>query len=94
MRTIHCFQCRTKSIHEAPAFRAVCEKCSQDLHTCKNCSFYDENAYNECRESSAERVIDKEKNNFCEYFKPLQTLHSSEKKEDLLRQAESLFKKK
>ena len=94
MKTIICLQCHTKNIHESPAFRASCEKCSQDLHTCKHCSFYDANAYNECREPSAERVSDKEKNNLCEYFKPLKTPHSSEKKEDLLQQAEALFKKK
>ena len=94
MKTIYCFQCQTKNTHESPAFRAVCEKCLQDLHICKNCSFYDENTYNECRESSAERITDKEKNNLCEYFKPLETPHNSEKKENLLKQAEALFKKK
>jgi len=94
MKTIHCFECQTKNTTESPAFRAVCKKCSYDLHICKNCFFYDKNAYNECRESSADRVANKERNNLCEYFKPLDTPHTSEKKEDLLKQAEALFKKK
>jgi hypothetical protein len=32
--------------------------------------FYDPHAYNECREVSAERIIDKERANFCDYFAP------------------------
>jgi hypothetical protein len=38
-------------------FRDCCESCDADLHCCKNCRFYDPAAYNECRESSAERVF-------------------------------------
>ena len=94
MKSIYCIECHTKNTYESPGFRATCEQCSHDLHICKNCSFYDENAYNECRESSADRVADKERNNTCEYFKALQTPQTSEKKEDLLKQAEALFKKK
>ena len=33
-----------------------------------NCRFYDEAAYNSCRESRAERVIEKDRSNFCDYF--------------------------
>jgi len=32
------------------------------------CHFHDKGASNECRESSADRVLDKEKFNYCEYF--------------------------
>ncbi|MBI4411014.1 MAG: hypothetical protein HY541_00835 [Deltaproteobacteria bacterium] len=38
------------------------------MHICKNCEFYDRAAYNECSEPQAERVLDKEKSNFCDYF--------------------------
>ena len=48
---------------------ARCPKCDADLHCCRNCTFYDLNAYNNCRESQAERVVDKEKANFCDYFR-------------------------
>ena len=51
-------------------FREVCGKCGRDLHICMNCSFYDTTAYNECKETQAERVIEKDKANFCEYFLP------------------------
>ncbi len=42
-----------------------------------NCRFYDETAYNECSEPSAERVVDKEKSNFCDYFSPPETAAGS-----------------
>ncbi len=46
----------------------VCPKCGRDLKVCKNCRFFCPGAYNDCNESQAERVMDKEKSNFCEYF--------------------------
>ena len=50
-------------------FRDSCHKCGSDLHACLNCQFYDNGAHHECRESSAEWVRDKERNNVCEYFR-------------------------
>lgn len=47
---------------------STCRKCGRDLRCCKQCKFYDPHAYNDCREVSAERVVDKERANFCEYF--------------------------
>jgi hypothetical protein len=49
------------------AFRADCEFCGTDLHCCRSCSFFDENAYNQCREPQAERITDKLRANYCEY---------------------------
>ena len=46
----------------------TCPHCSRDLRCCKQCKFYDPNAYNECREVAAERIIDKERANFCDFF--------------------------
>ena len=45
-----------------------CESCSYDLHVCLNCSFYDRSSHNECKEPMAERVLDKDHRNFCDYF--------------------------
>ncbi len=50
--------------------RAECESCGADLHVCRGCIHHDPGAYNECRESSAERVLDKERANHCDYFSP------------------------
>ncbi|MBI1908752.1 MAG: hypothetical protein HYS22_01085 [Deltaproteobacteria bacterium] len=46
-----------------------CPGCHADLHCCRNCEFYDPSAYNECHEPVAERVLDKERSNFCDCFK-------------------------
>ena len=45
-----------------------CPFCGADLHCCMNCSFYDHGAYNDCRELQAERVLDKVRSNFCDFF--------------------------
>jgi hypothetical protein len=48
--------------------RSECERCHEALHSCLNCSFHDISEYNECREPSAERVVDKRASNFCDFF--------------------------
>lgn len=57
---------------ESIGFREACDRCGADLHVCLNCSHHDITAYNECRESSAERVLDAARANRCEYFRPNQ----------------------
>lgn len=49
--------------------RDLCPKCNADLHVCKLCQFYDIRAAKACREPIAEPVTDKERANFCDYFK-------------------------
>lgn len=74
-----------------------CPQCKEDLHICLNCQFYDTGAYNSCRESSAEVVLDKDRANFCDYFVFLQGDRrdsSTGGKEELLAAAEELFNKK
>jgi hypothetical protein len=46
----------------------TCPKCGRDLHCCLQCKFYDSGSYNECKEVLAERMVDKERANICEYF--------------------------
>lgn len=48
--------------------REPCPFCGTDLHVCLNCVFYEPGVYNDCRESQAERVLDKGRSNFCDYF--------------------------
>jgi hypothetical protein len=55
---------------ERVGFRDACPGCGRDLHVCRNCAHHDPSAYNECRESSAERVGDRERANRCDYFAP------------------------
>ncbi|HOW57220.1 MAG TPA: hypothetical protein PKZ12_04405 [Smithellaceae bacterium] len=46
----------------------LCPCCGAYLHCCRNCLFYEPGAYNDCREPQAERVLDKQAANFCDYF--------------------------
>jgi hypothetical protein len=48
--------------------QAQCPFCSADLHCCQNCLFHERSAYNDCREGQAERVLDKNRSNFCDFF--------------------------
>ena len=67
---------------------------SRDLRCCRQCKFYDPHAYNECKEVSAERVIDKERANFCEYFVPRGSSSSApERAADAREALEALFRK-
>jgi len=70
---MNCFGCgRSVAIAsgERVGFRDECGHCGADLHVCCNCAHHDPAAYNECRESSAERVGDRERANRCEWFRP------------------------
>jgi hypothetical protein len=64
------------------------------------CVFFDQSVYNQCSEPMADRVVDKTKANFCDYFKvAVQTEDLKKERKmqpsDLARQnAESLFRKK
>jgi hypothetical protein len=48
--------------------REACPSCGAELHCCRNCRFHDPGMHNQCREPQAERQVDKERANFCEYF--------------------------
>ena len=47
----------------------ACPYCRAELRCCLNCLFHEPAAYNECRESQADRVLEKDRANFCEYFR-------------------------
>lgn len=50
--------------------RDECTRCGADLHSCRNCQFYDRSKSNQCSEPQAEWVRDKEAANYCDYFQP------------------------
>ena len=47
-----------------------CQSCHAELHVCRMCVEYDTTVAKSCREPIAEEVKDKERANFCDYFKP------------------------
>lgn len=71
-----------------------CPVCGADLHCCMNCSFYEVGIYNDCLETQAERVLDKIRSNFCDFFmfkeKGISSGTSDSNPKDKL---EALFKK-
>jgi hypothetical protein len=50
--------------------RDQCPECSADLHVCKMCVYFDKSVPRQCREDGAEDVKDKDRPNFCDWFKP------------------------
>lgn len=94
--SFNCYHCQ-KTIPVLGAFKITrteeCPYCSTSLHCCRMCSFYDPKVYNECRETNADRIVDKEKANFCDYFNLSDGKNAENVKEDLLNSAAALFKK-
>ena len=68
---IICYACKNELGLEAEA-KVVkseeCPHCYASVRCCKMCKFYDKKSYNECREPSADRIVEKEKANFCDFF--------------------------
>ncbi len=96
LKEIKCFKCQT--VLEILAGSKVlrheeCHKCGAAIHCCKMCKYYDPSAYNECRESVADRVVDKEKANYCDFFILVGNSQDQVSKEKLMDLANSIFKK-
>ena len=95
---MNCWHCARKIelvTGERIGFRDECPGCSRPLHSCRNCGFHDPSYNNSCRESMAERVVDKERFNFCEYFKPSDAAAKTPAKKTAAQdKLEDLFKKK
>ena len=76
----NCWKCREKIAYPSGSHVGtldVCPKCGANLHACRNCQFYDPGKHNQCAETQAEWVRDKEAANYCEYFRPNPTLLAS-----------------
>ena len=94
MATSNCWSCGKSIDANNYARLDSCEHCGRDTHVCKNCFFHDRMYNNECKESQADRVVDIEKSNFCDYFKPSDRAGGSATGIDAARAAaEALFKK-
>jgi hypothetical protein len=92
-----CFSCKKILKREdSVGRRECCPFCGADLHVCLNCRHYHPEAYNQCLETQAERVVDKNRSNFCEYFS-LRDADAPEapvtRKLSAKEQLEALFKK-
>lgn len=72
---IACFRCGASlSALSLPLSRRdQCPDCTADLHVCKMCVYFDRSVPRQCREDGAEDVTEKERVNFCDWFKPSST---------------------
>ena len=71
-----------------------CPGCGNYLHVCKMCIYFDPNVPRQCREDGAEEVKEKDRLNFCDWFKPSESAFDEKRKneEDEARSAlEALF---
>jgi hypothetical protein len=64
-----CPKCKAPVDAEHISFKDECPSCRTDLHACIYCHFYDEGKANRCREPQADYVKERDRANFCEYFK-------------------------
>ncbi len=63
-----CYHCGAAL--EPPIHRStLCPSCGKDAKVCRNCAFYAPGMKNDCREPSAEGVKEKDRANFCGYFR-------------------------
>jgi len=77
--------------------RDACPRCNSDLHSCRNCNFYDPGKNNQCSEPQAEWVRDKEAANYCDYYRPNSSLaarggRAASPAENAKKKFDSLFK--
>ncbi len=94
--TFFCWKCNNELVFDVKmGFRDSCPHCMADLHCCKNCQLYDPGAHNSCRETTTDYTPDKEKANFCGFFK---FIEGGREGNDQVAKAklalEALFKKK
>ena len=89
-----CWKCgESIEVRDRVGFRDPCPKCDRPQHACLNCKFYDKSFNNECREPMADRVVDKERFNFCEYFTPSTRPRSAAAASPSRAQLDALFRK-
>lgn len=94
--TVVCHNCGESAAFEGRlTHEATCDRCSSYLRCCLNCHFHEPTAYNECREPQADRVKEKEKATFCEFFQAgsKAAIAKTDRRDEALRRLNDLFKK-
>jgi predicted RNA-binding Zn-ribbon protein involved in translation (DUF1610 family) len=89
-----CWSCGHRLLAADYGREGRCPACAKATHACRNCRFYAPGRANDCLEPIAERVIDKERPNFCDLFEPAATAGNTAapSAEDLRSAAEALFR--
>ncbi len=94
-----CWYCSTALSPHGLGHEDECLSCGRDTRVCRNCRFYHPSSYNGCSEPQSERILEKERANFCDFFQPgSSTLGQSQEQDRIMREnakkaAEALFNK-
>jgi len=81
---ISCYRCGAAlGVLSLPLSRRdQCPDCTADLHVCKMCVYFDPTVPRQCREDGAEDVTEKERVNFCDWFKPSESAFDAKRKSE------------
>lgn len=66
-----CWRCGAVIVEDVALLRReeMCTACNADLKVCKSCTFYNPSVADACDEPIAAAVTNKERANFCDYYK-------------------------
>ncbi len=65
-----CYFCKARIDDKIQIYRnSECPNCGKDLKICYNCKYYSKGAHWDCLETIGEPVREKDRANFCEYFR-------------------------
>ncbi|MDA3955558.1 hypothetical protein [Oceanispirochaeta sp.] len=88
-----CYFCGKESTEKVYR-NSLCSECGKELKICYNCIHFDKASANQCREPQAEKVVEKDRANFCDYFSASGQSHvhsSNQKLEDAKKKIEDFF---
>lgn len=88
-----CHKCGAIVDIEKVSRRDECHSCGLDLRVCLNCTFYDEGRANQCFEPQAEQVKEKDRANYCDYFRFKEVGQQKPGKSEAEKLWKELFKK-
>ena len=66
---VKCSSCGAKASLNI-SLESSCPNCKADLHTCRQCTYFDPGARFECSKSIPARIVNKNARNTCELFAP------------------------
>lgn len=88
-----CWKCGKNIETSENIFRnSTCGYCGTDLHSCKNCKFYEPGRHYDCNETVEEIIVDKERSNFCDYFKAKNTFSKTNNSDSAAKAKDAFLK--
>ncbi len=67
--TVKCSACGAKA-PTSIGFETTCETCKAELHSCRQCTYFDPGARFQCQKPISEKIVNKNARNTCELFAP------------------------